>query len=373
MSAVPLFWVLVVQNGRNWRIATWFRIGWVSKSNICVYDLIWFFFFLKLPISKEGIRDHNMVAWGGRLFVHGGVIGNEINKKIFQYDIGKNQWSTLTIFGSSPPPRKYATAVRFGSSMFIFGGLEETPRGERRLNDLWELNFLTRTWKLWDSHPAPWPRSKHGAGVWQGQLIIVGGTSCTDGCDVAKTQTKDIWKIQLERNPWLTGFWNLITASPILPGEAINNVAIVGDDIYVLDKIENLNLFNMEFDNWKVIPKSAKAVGMEDTNMVNFRSNLVVIGALQKNMTVQMFNTASKEWSALAPVVGPSRRRGYSSVIDGNSTYVFGGKNGFNELYRIQFTSGAIRLLSNYLFFTLTTLFIVNQLWIFPTKHVLLN
>lgn len=284
-------------------------------------------------LIDQGIVDHSIVAWNGDIYVFGGIIGDRINDRILKYDVTGNSWSTVEVKGPKPPLRKHATAVTYRASTFMFGGAEETSRGDKYLNDLWEFNHLDRTWKLWDSHPAPWPRIHHGAAVWDGNLIVVGGVSCSDVCNVP---TRDIWRIQLDRNPWLTGFWHFVASSPYTPEKAAGKVAIIGNDIYTSSGL-SIRKYSMLDGNWTTIPLP------EETKVTDalfeHAGHLFLL-----NDHSGILNLIDGTWTRF-----PDEKERHSAavLVLNNHLYRFGGRSGvktFKDLYKLNLESNAVEV-----------------------------
>jgi len=80
-----------------------------------------------------------MVIFGG----YSGA-GNGYESSVMSYSFITRQWTQLSTLGETPSARTAHTAVVVGDSMYVFGGWN----GHDCMNDLHELNFVTRTWTL---------------------------------------------------------------------------------------------------------------------------------------------------------------------------------------------------------------------------------
>jgi len=76
-----------------------------------------------------------------------------------------------------PEPRAGHSSVVHGDTMLIMGGKCE---GNAKLNDVWEFNFVTRSWrqidaKTNDPSKVILERSGHSAELYNNQMLIFGG------------------------------------------------------------------------------------------------------------------------------------------------------------------------------------------------------
>jgi N-acetylneuraminic acid mutarotase len=76
----------------------------------------------------------------GRMIIFGGWDGRDTLDDLHQYDFDRNVWSTIESTGRSPPHRYRHTAVIYGDSMFVFGGVD---KAHSRFNDLQRLDLST--------------------------------------------------------------------------------------------------------------------------------------------------------------------------------------------------------------------------------------
>jgi N-acetylneuraminic acid mutarotase len=79
------------------------------------------------------------------MVIFGGFVDGVRSNEIFRYHIKNNNWEKIAILGKIRPlPRAGHSAISYGDSMIIFGGIDEDYE---KLNDLWIFNFADYTWQ----------------------------------------------------------------------------------------------------------------------------------------------------------------------------------------------------------------------------------
>lgn len=112
------------------------------------------------------------------LLVFGGWDGRDTLDDLHQYDFHTNVWSPIATTGRSPPHRYRHTAVIYGDSMFVFGGVD---KAHSRFNDLQRLDLVTHTWtEVYTSGYVPSSRTFHRAVVVSSRMYLLGGYDGTD-------------------------------------------------------------------------------------------------------------------------------------------------------------------------------------------------
>ncbi|OQS02125.1 hypothetical protein THRCLA_05483 [Thraustotheca clavata] len=113
-----------------------------------------------------------------RLIIFGGWDGRDTLDDLYQYEFTTNTWSIMRTTGRSPPHRYRHTAVIYGDSMFVFGGVD---KAHSRFNDLQRLDLLTNTWsEVQSSGYIPSSRTFHRAVVVSNRMYLLGGYDGTD-------------------------------------------------------------------------------------------------------------------------------------------------------------------------------------------------
>lgn len=101
-----------------------------------------------LPSCTESVgparSKHNMVCWGGAIYIFGGDDGKKMLNDLLMYKIDKKTWDRVFTWGIPPTPRYHHSAVVNRDSMFIFGGYTgDTNTTLRNQNDLLEYRYNT--------------------------------------------------------------------------------------------------------------------------------------------------------------------------------------------------------------------------------------
>jgi N-acetylneuraminic acid mutarotase len=149
------------------------------------------------------------------MVIFGGFINsNEKVNDIYRYYIKENKWEKVLLLGGSevPVPRSGHSAIIYKDSMIIFGGKDSD---NNRLNDIWEFNFLTYTWRYFPTLDSPYPRSGHSACLYKDYMLVFGGIY-----EVTK-ELNDLLLFDIKTNRWITFFEE--TYSPIQKNFTIMN------------------------------------------------------------------------------------------------------------------------------------------------------
>lgn len=113
-----------------------------------------------------------------RLIVFGGWDGRDTLNDLHEYSFTSKVWRKMETRGNSPPHRYRHTAVIFGDTMFVFGGVDKT---HCRFNDLQRLDLVTNTWsEVCTTGSIPSSRTFHRAVVVESTMYLLGGYDGTD-------------------------------------------------------------------------------------------------------------------------------------------------------------------------------------------------
>eukprot|EP00871_Galdieria_phlegrea_P005798 jgi/Galph1/705/GphlegSOOS_G5532.1 len=128
-----------------------------------------------------------MLSWSNRIYVFGGYISQQIQGQrylqhyntLLEYNYTTGDWCTLFSGDRGgvlkPEPRRHATMVFHGKSLYVFGGFNDK---DEVLGDLWSFDLLRREWYQITPQPgAHWPvaRAEHSAVVDKDRMIVFGG------------------------------------------------------------------------------------------------------------------------------------------------------------------------------------------------------
>lgn len=157
-------------------------------------------------VSEEGTRrtEHTTVVEGNRMYVFGGYSGTGYENSVTAYDFTESKWFTMEAKGDIPAARSAHTAVVYGKSMFVFGGWN----GSHCMNDLYELNLESQTWSRIDyKGDAPCTRCSHGATVYQDGataiMSVFGGYAIEKANDPQyKGYLNDLYEFNFATKTW---------------------------------------------------------------------------------------------------------------------------------------------------------------------------
>lgn len=260
-------------------------------------------------------RHASVVAHGSSLFVYGGFdVSNKVLSDLWQFDIQNCTWARVLYAQPARPVAPVAraehTAIVYGNRMIVFGGYD----GKKKLNDTYVYDFSTQEWSRPSAADtnAPSRRCKHTAVLYKKRMYVLGGFQYNNGENYAMT---DMHHLDLE-----TFAWSAVLTCSDCPDALQGHKAVVcEDEMYVL--------------GGKV--RSSAAASASDTRTSGL------------NQAVFKYNFESYEWSEVK--VGgnaPPPRQLHAAVaisqgVGRNSICVFGGtdkgkQNYFNDLCELR-------------------------------------
>ena len=251
-----------------------------------------------------------MMAWavlGDEIWIAGGMRHGEPLPTVESYNTQSGSWQERPPL---PMPLHHATAAAYRGEMVVIGGATDN------LADASNKVFAFRGGK-WEELPAlAHARAAAAAAVVGDKLVVVGGQD--DKKLVAATEVFD-------GESW--------TQAADLPTPR-EHLAAVSDGVYVytvggrnLSADENSPAFQ-RFDpvsgNWENLPDMPTPRGSYGAAFIDGR--IVVVGGEEPTRvlaTVEMYDTANRKWSTLAPINTPVHGQVVAAV--GETVYCIGG------------------------------------------------
>jgi N-acetylneuraminic acid mutarotase len=163
--------------------------GWRGKSSSPIYlnDIFSFDTIASLwsPVRTAGISPVARAYAGAachksHLFLFGGCNGNlahNFRNDLMHLDLTTFCW-TICVPSTTPPlGRSNHGMCAFGGRLYIFGGVHLVGGKRTMLSDLHEFDPHTRAWSMPSSpdSPTPPPRASHGMAALHGAVFIYGG------------------------------------------------------------------------------------------------------------------------------------------------------------------------------------------------------
>lgn len=192
----------------------------------------------KLPRPR---RHASIVVHGGSLFVYGGFdVEDNVLDDLWEYSIETSTWSVAVPCMSSPA--EFITLEGVRRSCVPVARAEHTAithgnrmivfggyDGKKKLNDTYVYDFETKQWSLPNAaiYNSPNRRCKHSAVLYKKKMFITGGFQFKDGDNYALT---DMHVLDLE-----TYVWSSVLMGTGCPEALQGHKAVVcGDSMYVL-------------------------------------------------------------------------------------------------------------------------------------------
>ncbi|TRY84827.1 hypothetical protein DNTS_002274 [Danionella cerebrum] len=142
------------------------------------------------PANRKG---HSAVKCGSTMYVYGGYVDMKGSSKDFwKYDFDSKLWYQLCNAKTGPGPRHCHSAIAHGESMYLYGGLQ----GLREQKDLWHWNCTSQTWSCIKFHSGPSQLVGHSAVLFKDSMLIIGGG------ETLSSPQSCIWRFNLETHSW---------------------------------------------------------------------------------------------------------------------------------------------------------------------------
>ena len=100
---------------------------------------------IKIPSSSDSSSKEHVVCLFGGMGDNGRVLYDDT--WCYTSEHGWQNMATSSTSVKPSPRQSFGISSCSSSRMLIFGGLGKTAFGPRKLNDLWEFNYETQTWK----------------------------------------------------------------------------------------------------------------------------------------------------------------------------------------------------------------------------------
>jgi len=174
-----------------------------------------------------------MIVFGGRTRLTPAKYTNET----WVYSFALNQWKLLSTSGEIPHPRSYLTCIPMDNYLMIWGGYYWDGH-EKYFNDLYTLNYETKSWKkIQVEGEIPHQRNRQSAvllntkTVGKSRIIIYGG-NFYDDVKRRGAFYNDSYELSHDQNEQ-TWRWRKITVQGKAPKRGHHTAILYDDKIYM--------------------------------------------------------------------------------------------------------------------------------------------
>ena len=145
-------------------------------------------------LEKPGkIAYHKLIRYENKAYLVGGSNLEKDNEKMFEFDTTTNEWKWIKPHGGVKlSPRDEHSANLWNDIIVVFGG---NVNGWKS-NDLWFYYIKENKWEEIKTTDAPLERSNHWASVYGDSLYIFGGK------DTERNKLNDLWQLNLSTKTW---------------------------------------------------------------------------------------------------------------------------------------------------------------------------
>ena len=151
------------------------------------------------PTAPNKRHGHASIYYNNKMVVFGGYTGSNVND-VWEFDLTTNVWKYISpSTGTKPNGRRYHTSIYYNNKMVVFGGSTDSSYK----NDVWEFDLTDNSWNKIndgsgdDANPptAPNKRHAHTSIYYNNKMVVFGGY--TGGGRV-----NDVWEFNLTTNTW---------------------------------------------------------------------------------------------------------------------------------------------------------------------------
>lgn len=144
-------------------------------------------------------------------------MGEGAMNDMYELDTTTATWKQVSSSGDIPPPRSYHSMAAIGSTLYVFGGCGT----EGRHNDLHSFDTNTGTWQALPTFDPILPRGGTGFVAIGRKLYVVGGFTGQEMSDMYEFNTE-------------SSRWRQVKAVPVLPARSVFGIAALGSRIFVV-------------------------------------------------------------------------------------------------------------------------------------------
>ena len=258
------------------------------------------------------------------------------NEKKQQTTTPKGEWKVVEIsHDSSPPPcqRSLHTASLWKHYFLVFGGYS----GDARKNDFHWFNFETRQWSLvhegiYNGNP-PSPRDRHTAGVYNDCFYVFGGFDGT-------SRVNDFYEYNFLTSTWRQVPFNFRGNSESPPSPRHSHSSVMHkNSFYVFGGYDgsyrcDFHEYNIQTQRWRSInPRGRSPRARYRATCCIHENTMILFGGhdgTRHLADMHIFDFDSQIWAAVTDFTGtpPINRDSHLSVVMRNFMFVFGGSAG---------------------------------------------
>ncbi|EGR34137.1 kelch motif family protein, putative, partial [Ichthyophthirius multifiliis] len=223
-------------------------------------DTMWQMDINTLEIEIVDVKDfvpeerayHNVVTFGNKLLVYGGLNNHRILEDYLNYNTSTKQWIPIQLRGDQPPQReKNSMSILGKKALIMFGGYycSSDYEAEFHYNDLYSFNLQNLQWSeiKYEQENLPEGRFSHSSVIRKQKLYIFGGMY-RKMSQPAKN-FNDVWTIDLQtlnQCKWVNLTEN-IKGIPPAPRHGHVSLLIQNDMLVFGGRGEHKQLFNDTF------------------------------------------------------------------------------------------------------------------------------
>jgi N-acetylneuraminic acid mutarotase len=299
---------------------------------------------------------HTVTTCNNKVYVFGGenIPRVPIGSDLHVFDPKTNSWEVIEATGDIPTPRLAHTTVAIGNKLYVFGGRDANHND---LDELFEFNTITKSWRKIVADKTPLARSYHAATVLGTKMYIFAG--CGN-----KSRYNDLYSYDVETNSW-TQCSNAESAHApeVRGGPALCALKHNSKDYLFLfggfkgEQLGDMHAFDVESGKWISLPYPTHIRGdLPQPRSVHCMcplsdDNLFLFGG-EKEASLQghlgggkyydntfIFDTKNYAWKEVIPTGEKPSARAWlvgSSFIDPDTSKtkvcVFGGFDGVDRL-----------------------------------------
>ncbi|KAJ2453540.1 hypothetical protein EV183_002179 [Coemansia sp. RSA 2336] len=291
--------------------------------------------------SPPKMRSQSMTAIGSSLYVFGGWNNSVCFNDVYVLDTETMFWSRMQTTGDSVPPCRAHTATAVGNRLFVFGGGD----GTQYFSDLYILNVRSCVWtRAKVSGKTPSPRRTHTCFHYGGYVYLFGGG---DG----HRALNDLWRVRADSSDDTYEWEEVETVGGRPFPRGYHTSTLVGNQVVVFGGSDgqecfgDTSLLNLDTMEWTHVAIDPPLTRLAHTATLVGMYLFVICGHDGSDYANQvlMLKLDTLKWETRMIYGTPPVPRGYHAcALHDGRVFLHGGYNGqqvFDDLYILELSS----------------------------------
>ncbi|CAD8099772.1 unnamed protein product [Paramecium sonneborni] len=278
---------------------------------------------------------HTVIAYKDCIYVFGGIDEQDRQNDMYKYQKG---WTKLKLQGEIPSARSGSLGCVYEDQFYLFGGY--TWKHGEYFNDLFRFNPQNNIWeKITPKTQAPPARVDHSFTIQKNLCYIFGGSN-------GQKRFNDLHELNLS-----TLEWKALSQVRQLSARLGHTITSYQNELYLFggwdgnNTLNDLWVYSNSNGTFQTVKQQNPPAGRYRHTANVYKGFLFIFGGVDQNQErfndLQRFDFQTSIWSRIVVQNPPSPRSFHKCVVLGNYLYLVGGFDGQrrNDVHRINLDS----------------------------------